>query len=250
MFLLLRPQEKCASSNLAFQKQGLDSVACGLITTEIDQQQISSLATKIAALKAVQLQDIYVIVTSTVAAQQCILMHKDWPQNIKFFAVGASTAAILQQAGWPVVVPQEPKSEGLLALPELQQVANKTLVIVKGFGGRELLYQSLVARGAQVLEWEVYKRTKVSKPISTQNWQAEQIRCIIASSGEIIHAAFDFFEPTWLKTLDWIVVSERTASIATTLGVKHIWVSRDASDHALIQCAQQYLTGTTPFSEQ
>ena len=65
---------------------------------------------------------------------------------------------------------------------------------------------------------------------------------LMATSGEVIDAAFNYFEASWLKTVNWIVVSQRTAEIASRLGVTQIDISRDASDQALIQCAQQLVT--------
>lgn len=249
MFLLLRPQAKCQASAQAFHQAKLSAVACGLIDTVVDKDAIAQLAAKIADLHSHVTKDIYVIVTSTVAAQQCVLMKDQWPKNVCFFAVGASTGNILQNAGFAVVVPQEPRTEGLLDLSQLDQVVNQHIVIMKGFGGRELLHDTLVTRGAEVAEWEVYKRIKLDAPVYTQDWQQEQIRCIIATSGEVIQAAFDYFEANWLKTLNWIVVSQRTAEIASKLGVTQINISRDASDQALIQCAQQLITRARHFSE-
>jgi uroporphyrinogen-III synthase len=238
-FLLLRPQTKCQASALAFNLADIPAVACGLIDTVIDDYAISQLPAKIADLANDDAKNVYVIVTSTVAAQQCVLMKNLWPDNICLFAVGASTGRILQNAGLAVVVPQEARTEGLLALPQLNHVVDQSIVIMKGFGGRELLHDTLETRGASVSEWEVYKRVKLDAPVSTQDWHPAQIRCIIATSGEVIHAAFDYFEATWLRTLNWIVVSQRTAEIASNLGVTNIDISRDASDQALIQCAQQ-----------
>ncbi len=244
-FLLLRPQAKCQASAQAFKQANLSAVACGLIDTVLDDEAISQLPSKIASLSS----NVYVIVTSTVAAQQCVLMTNQWPNNVCFFAVGASTGDILQKAGFTVVVPQEARTEGLLALPQLNHIVNQRIVIMKGFGGRELLHDSLVTRGAKVTEWEVYKRVKLAPPVSTQDWREEQIRCIIATSGEVIQAAFDFFDAGWLKTLNWIVVSQRTADIASKLGVTQIDISRDASDQALIQCAQQFVNRARHSSE-
>jgi uroporphyrinogen-III synthase len=65
----------------------------------------------------------------------------------------------------------------------------------------------------------------------------------------VINAAFDYFESSWLKQLNWIVVSQRTAEIASTLGITKIDISRDASDQALIQCAQQLMTRARHSSE-
>jgi uroporphyrinogen-III synthase len=248
-FLLLRPQAKCQASAQAFKQANLCAVACGLINTVVDEDAIGQLPTKIAELCSRIEHSVYVIVTSTVAAQQCVLMKSQWPQNVCFFAVGASTAGILQNAGLAVVVPQEARTEGLLALPQLNNVVNQSVIIMKGFGGRELLHDILTTRGAKVAEWEVYKRVKLDAPVSTQDWRADQIRCIIATSGEVIQAAFEYFEASWLKTLNWIVVSPRTAEIATKLGVTQIDISCDASDQALIQCAQQLLNRARHFSE-
>jgi uroporphyrinogen-III synthase len=248
-FLLFRPQAKCQASAQAFKQANLSAVACGLIDTVVDDDAIGQLPEKIAGLWSLAEQNVYVIVTSTVAAQQCVLMKNQWPGNVCFFAVGASTGRILQNAGLAVVVPQEARTEGLLALPQLNHVDNQSVIIMKGFGGRELLHDILTTRGAKVAEWEVYKRVKLDTPVSTQDWRAAQIRCIIATSGEVIQAAFDYFEVNWLQTLNWIVVSQRTAEIASKLGVTQIDISRDASDQALIQCAQQLVTRARHSSE-
>jgi uroporphyrinogen-III synthase len=248
-FLLFRPQAKCQASAQAFKQANLSAVACGLIDTVVDDDAIGQLPEKIAGLWSLAEQNVYVIVTSTVAAQQCVLMKNQWPGNVCFFAVGASTGRILQNAGLAVVVPQEARTEGLLALPQLNHVDNQSVIIMKGFGGRELLHDILTTRGAKVAEWEVYKRVKLDTPVSTQDWRAAQIRCIIATSGEVIQAAFDYFEVNWLQTLNWIVVSQRTADIASKLGVTQIDISRDASDQALIQCAQHVVSRARHFSE-
>ena len=248
-FLLFRPQAKCQASAQAFKQANLSAVACGLIDTIVDDDAIGQLPAKIAELWSLAEQNIYVIVTSTVAAQQCVLMKNQWPENVCFFAVGASTGRILQNAGLAVVVPQEARTEGLLALPQLNHVDNQSVIIMKGFGGRELLHDILTNRGAKVAEWEVYKRVKLDTPVSTQDWRTAQIRCIIATSGEVIQAAFDYFDVNWLQTLNWIVVSQRTAEIASKLGVTQIDISRDASDQALIQCAKQLVTRARHSSE-
>jgi uroporphyrinogen-III synthase len=248
-FLLLRPQGKCQASAQAFKQANLSGIACGLIDTIVDNNAISQLPLKIASLPSSVTHRVFVIVTSTVAAEQCVLMKNQWPSNVCFFAVGASTGRTLQKASLEVIVPQEARTEGLLGLTQLNHIVNQNIIIMKGYGGRELLHDTLVARGAKVEEWEVYKRVKLDSPVSTQDWHPTQISCIIATSGEVIQAAFDYFEVSWLVTLNWIVVSQRTAEIASKLGVTQIEISRDASDQALIQCAQQLVTRARHSSE-
>ena len=51
-------------------------------------------------------------------------------------------------------------SEGLLALPELANVAGNRIVIFRGAGGRELLHSMLAARGARVEQIECYRRAR------------------------------------------------------------------------------------------
>lgn len=239
-FLILRPQAKCQSSADAFAQAGLNAVACGLIDTQLDQQALNDLPAKVAALAAHSL----VIVTSTVAAEQCVLLKSQWPATVAFFAVGQSSADILAKANLPATVPLEARSEGLLALPQLQDITNQSVVIIKGYGGRELLADTLRARGALVSEWELYQRVFIHSYLSTRQWQTEQIQCIIATSGEVISAAFKTFSADWLKTKLWIVVSERTADITARFGVqmKQISISQNASDQALIDSATRIVS--------
>lgn len=78
------------------------------------------------------------------------------------FAVGIGTRAELIARGVEDV--QTPKlefsSEGLLALPALarEQIRNRSLLILRGVGGRETLREALIARGAQVSYLETYRR--------------------------------------------------------------------------------------------
>ncbi|OZA22897.1 MAG: uroporphyrinogen-III synthase, partial [Hydrogenophilales bacterium 17-61-9] len=71
--------------------------------------------------------------------------------STEVFAVGPGTTRALRNLGVAqVITPQGQDSEALLALPQLQHVAGKRVVIVRGVGGRALLSDSLRARGADV----------------------------------------------------------------------------------------------------
>ncbi len=82
------------------------------------------------------------------------------PASLKIAAVGQGSAKALREQGVAgVIVPAEQfDSEGLLALPELQQVAGRRVMIFRGNGGRELLGDTLAARGAAVEYVECYRR--------------------------------------------------------------------------------------------
>src|SRR5450755_2059224 len=85
-----------------------------------------------------------------------------WPPRLVALAPGPGTAAALAAVGiGNVRLPATTMdSEGLLALPELSAVAGKRVVIFRGGGGRELLGETLVARGAIVVSVDCYRRAR------------------------------------------------------------------------------------------
>jgi uroporphyrinogen-III synthase len=80
-------------------------------------------------------------------------------------AVGPTTTAAIMRAGQSVEI--QPKqgfdSESLLAEPELQNVADKQVRIIRGGDGRELLAETLRERGAVVHYLSVYERRRPEK---------------------------------------------------------------------------------------
>jgi uroporphyrinogen-III synthase len=84
------------------------------------------------------------------------------PNQLKIATVGQGSARALRELGVTgVIAPVERfDSEGLLALPELQQVAGWRVLIFRGNGGRELLGDTLRARGATVEYACCYQRSK------------------------------------------------------------------------------------------
>ena len=84
-----------------------------------------------------------------------------WPASLRVFAPGPGTAEALAAVG--IVGARFPAStfdtEGLLAIPELQDVAGRRVLIFRGQGGRELLGDSLMKRGAHVDYVSCYRRT-------------------------------------------------------------------------------------------
>jgi uroporphyrinogen-III synthase len=83
-----------------------------------------------------------------------------WPATLTIHAPGIGTAEAIAAVGLPPArVPVASfDSEGLLALPELQQVAGKRVIVFRGDEGRALLGDTLRARGAHVEYVACYRR--------------------------------------------------------------------------------------------
>lgn len=83
-----------------------------------------------------------------------------WPARLVAFAPGPGTAEALVACGVADVrIPVATHdSEGLLALPELADVRGKRAIVFRGDGGRELLADTLRARGASVECVACYRR--------------------------------------------------------------------------------------------
>ncbi len=104
-------------------------------------------------------------------------------------AIGPATAEAIDRAGrcvdlWPAAGFD---TEHLLAEPAFQDVAGKTIRIIRGDGGRELLASSLRERGARVDYVSAYKRNVPEYPadqLSTleQRWRAGDISAVVVMS--------------------------------------------------------------------
>ena len=86
--------------------------------------------------------------------------------GVQWYAIGPATGAALAKlvgassgrAQESVRVPKLARSEGLLREPQLQSVDGANILLVAGEDGRELIADTLSARGARVTNWLVYRR--------------------------------------------------------------------------------------------
>ena len=102
-----------------------------------------------------------VFFVSANAAEYGVPQGIAWPAGLPAYAPGPGTAATLTDLGVAEVrfPPGDHDSEGLLALPPLQHVHGQRFAIFRGDGGRELLGDTLRARGAAVDYVSCYRRS-------------------------------------------------------------------------------------------
>ena len=110
---------------------------------------------------ALSTYDIAIFVSAN-AAEYGVPDPRRWPAGIVTYAPGPGTAEALAAVGISEAhIPAKSfDSEGLLALPGLADARGKRVVIFRGDSGRELLGDTLVARGAHVDYVLCYRRAK------------------------------------------------------------------------------------------
>jgi len=172
----------------------------------------------------------WAIFISTNAVQFCFEKIKVWPESIRVAAVGQATANALRQQGVRVdEVPLFASSEDLLNLEAMQHVHDKTILLVKGENGRELLADTLTQRGAIMRPLEVYRRVLpvVSPAYIESLWHDDAVDVIVFTSEEAMHHLFQLFgqkASDWLRSKPCYVQSKRLAKAAADLGVTTIFV--------------------------
>ena len=171
-------------------------------------------------------------------------------------AIGRATADALAEAGVTVDLIPEPQSnsEGLLAMPALQDIAGRRILIVRGEGGRELLREQLGERGARVQCAELYRRAPVSADAETlvAGFRTGAFDILTATSGEAIAHLYSLVPPAErprLTETPLVVISERLKKQAGSLGFRHVSMADTTSDPAVLQAltaAAASLTSARP----
>lgn len=156
-------------------------------------------------------------------------------------AVGRATATALQENGRPPdLVPEQGfDSEALLALPALQGIRGRRVLIVRGVGGRPLLGDTLAQRGAEVAYAEVYRRALPEVDIHPHlsAWQ-QQLDFITATSDEVLQNLCRMVGDAhqgWLRSVPLVVMSERGGATAMQLGFRTVAVAGETSDTGIIE---------------
>lgn len=193
------------------------------------------------ALAAASAADLLIFVSANAVQFAFPLLPAQLPVNVDIAAVGTATAHALEEKGLdPTLVPQRMDSEGLLQLPALQSVHGKSVFILRGNGGRELLGEALRERGAEVRQVEVYRRQLPQRAGAAanlvRNW-SQLAQVVTATSKVILDNLFDLLGDAGaqlLCTTPLVVVSQRMAEHALERGCQSVYVAASATDADLL----------------
>lgn len=172
------------------------------------------------------------------------------PASLRFAAIGPSTAAELAKFGVTATLTPEQRfdSESLLALPEMQAVTNKNIMIFRGVGGREVLADTLKARGAAVDFAECYQRINPQSNAGVLSvlWQNKQLDAAVVTSSEAMRHLLDITDngnAAWIRAVTLCVNHPRIAELPRQLGLKTA-IADAPGDEAMLQCLIKALTHT------
>jgi uroporphyrinogen-III synthase len=184
---------------------------------------------------------------STNAVHHALAYIKSTARAPVIGSVGAKTAELLTASGLRVdLVPEAGfNSEALLALPELQSLQGKKILILKGQGGRELLRETLIHRGGEVYELALYHRglPEASPEVLNHRGQQGEIDLVAVTSLEILsnlQKLLGFDGQDWLKQVTLLAGSARIADQARAEGFRQIIVAADPSDESMFGSVLQW----------
>lgn len=180
-------------------------------------------------------------------AMDLIIKRRQLPSHLKIAAVGKGSADTLKHYGVDkVLVPAEHSdSEALLKQDELQHMDGKHIVIFRGNGGRQLLGDTLMQRGAMLEYAECYqrKRPNIDTAPLLAAWSQGEIHAVIITSSEGLHNLFDIMGKLGqqlLKSTPIFTVHERIAQTAQNLGLEKIVKTSSIGDEGLLESLQVY----------
>jgi uroporphyrinogen-III synthase len=167
-------------------------------------------------------------------------------------AIGKKTAQALNALGLAVhwVPASGFTSEDFLALPAVQDLTGRHILIFRGEGGRELLAEALRGRGATVEYADVYQRIcpQTSPTVLKQHHERQQLDIIAITSSEGIGNLLALVGSSdWIKTIPLLIGSQRMVETARQAGFTGVLVlADDPGDEAMFAALTHWVQEKRP----
>ncbi len=163
-------------------------------------------------------------------------------ERLRLATVGRKTAAVLSALGYRVgICPSDDfTSEALLGVPEMKALRGCDVIIFRGEGGRELLAETLRARGARVEYAEVYRRGIPRPDLRILNaWFRDRSSALITmTSEEGLRNLYDMCKPPLRKQLlqsALLAGGHRLCQSAMEMGFTTVLAAGDPTDEAMFE---------------
>jgi uroporphyrinogen-III synthase len=183
-------------------------------------------------------------------AMDRITARRALPRQLKIAALGRRSRSELARRGVTGVIAPETEfdSEALLALSDLSNVAGMRIVVFRGEGGRELLGDTLIVRGASLEYAECYRRVRPALDAAPllRAWTRDELHAVTVTSGEAVRNLFDMVGGPGqirLRETPLFAPHARIAQTARELGLS-IVIETAAGDEGLVAGLEQYFRGS------
>lgn len=171
-----------------------------------------------------------------------------WP-GVVVHAIGKATASALEACRQPVtLIPPAPHNSEAY-IEHIKHLPPQQLLIVKGYGGRTLIHDSLVQLGWNVTQADVYRRVSptVDKTLVDRIFRESPPELLSVTSDEVLTnflALTTDYQPALFQS-QLIVNSQRCAQKAIKAGFSHRPLIGDPpGDDGQLICIQQWLEKT------
>lgn len=233
--LVTRPVDQSRNLVELIKQHGGQTIECPMLVIEPLRPDKKSMR----LLEGLSRKELVIFVSANAVRHAHQYIPQDIRHELTIAAIGRGTANELARAGLQVnILPDASHdTEALLALPQLNEVKNRHVVIVRGQGGREKLADTLRARGANVDYAEVYRRVAPQVQLDTR-FSAGSIDAISITSAEALTNLVSLVktqQQTWLFEKPLVVFHDRMAQQARTSGfTSTVLVVNEMSDAGIV----------------
>jgi len=126
--------------------------------------------------------DIIILVSkhATLLARQ--VLPKTWFEQAQVFSVGRASLVFFEEDKITITCPTLESGEGLMNLPALEKINNKTVLICKGELGLDFIENECKKRGAKVNTLNLYSRVQSAKTLLDEIPKVEALDYLFATS--------------------------------------------------------------------
>lgn len=183
-------------------------------------------------------------------ALNIICAQRSWPEQLPVAVMGLASQREVARFGIARVTAPAYRhdSEALLELPQMQTLAGKRVLILRGDGGRELLADTLAQRGAKVELVTCYRRGKpnIDATPLLELWARRQLDAITVTSSEGLRNLFDMIGSAGqaaLQNTPLFAPHLRIIEAARSLGLQRL-VPTAAGDEGLLAGMIDYFSSS------
>jgi len=209
----------------------------------IEIRDVADMKPLLALIDRLDEFDIAVFISANAVAKAMNLVQaqRAWPQRVRVATIGKGSEKALKRFGLTEIVAPTGRfdSEALLELAPLVEVAGKRVVIFRGDGGRELLGDTLTARGASVEYAECYRRVRPDADVAPllKLWARGELDAVTVTSTEGLQNLYDMagkLGQQWLRRTPTFAPHARIAANARALGLEQV-VETAPGDEGLVE---------------